>query len=303
MQSANATVEVTSYTVYGAGPVVGALNGASNLIGPTPPRSDKFSPSMNISQPSLSTSATSPSCGSTAPTPRKPTRITDQTAFDAIISSIHNCCHRDMAQRAARRHRSATRPRGRDPRRSHRHPPPGFGPATVANTGPVGTRLQLGIEATTETACGWIDTWLTATASRDQETKAAATAALAESRQWKFLVDNPGGERRSGTTWTQPTTAKSSENPHPWTSPSQTRFQLHRLSDAPTSRRAESLNPGVEHTSDEDDRARQMRRYERVLMQPLGANMRSEFMPSRDDRRGSGHVRAARELLRGRRGR
>lgn len=140
-----------------------------------------------------------------------------------------------MAQRAARRHRSATRPRGRDPRRSHRHPPPGFGPATVANTGPVGTRLQLGIEATTETACGWIDTWLTATASRDQETKAAATAALAESRQWKFLVDNPvnGGERRSETTWTQPTTAKSSENPHPWTSPSQTRLQLHRLSDAP----------------------------------------------------------------------
>ena len=166
-----------------------------------------------------------------------------------------------MAQRAARRHRSATRPRGRDPRRSHRHPPPGFGPATVANTGPVGTRLQLGIEATTETACGWIDTWLTATASRDQETKAAATAALAESRQWKFLVDNPvnGGERRSETTWTQPTTAKSSENPHPWTSPSQTRLQLHRLSDAPTSRRAESLNPGVEHTSDEDDRSEERR--------------------------------------------
>ena len=159
-----------SYTVYGAGPVVGALNGASNLIGPTPPGERVLTINEHIAAVFIYVGYITVVWTDGTHTLEGRLESTAQTAFDAIVSSIHTVDIETWLN-ALRRHRSATRLRSRDPRRSHRHPaPPGFDPSTVPNTGPVGTRFQLGIEATTETACGWIDTWLTATASRDQET-------------------------------------------------------------------------------------------------------------------------------------
>ena len=66
--------------------------------------------------------------------------------------------------------------------------PPGVDVAAFA-IGPSKDRCQLGVEVTGAVACGWIDEWISATATGDRSRIDVAAAAMQTSHEWAILLE------------------------------------------------------------------------------------------------------------------
>ncbi len=79
--------------------------------------------------------------------------------------------------------------------------PPGAGLADLDQVPLVRSRYQLGVAVITQVACGWIDAWVAATDSGDDQAAQQAVDAMATSHDWAILIEMDAEGDWPGVIW------------------------------------------------------------------------------------------------------